>query len=71
MAGWQLIETASTLHGAKADLWVPGRGRVTDCVYSKAYNPPTWGHTVYLNAGPWYFKLKPTHWMPIPEQPDD
>lgn len=43
--GWWLLTEAAThsfFHLFKADLWVPGQGRVTDCTFSHAFSPPRW-----------------------------
>lgn len=70
MTEWRLIETAPTEHLSRADLWVPGEGRVTSCTFSRAFDPPKWGKTHRDGRGEYFVSIRrATHWMPVPKPP--
>ena len=72
MSEWQDILTAPTKHLAQADLWVPGAGRVTNCTFSCAFDPPKWGKTYRRAYGDHFEGIEDaTHWMPLPPPPKD
>lgn len=66
MTSWQPIETAPK-DGAPVDLWDDGR-RLTD--YSWEQLTPTNGFFSPNVSGPSVVR-EATHWMPIPEPPND
>lgn len=71
---WRPIETAPRDYATEIDLYLPGIGRVADCI---------WGHTTYGKKlcfihwigddcnGPIHEEVaNASHWMPLPEPPD-
>ncbi len=81
MDQWLPIESAPTQHMTRADLYVPfpetpdssilSAGRITDCTFSTAFDPPTWGKTYYDGSGPHFVKIEgAAHWMPAPDPPE-
>lgn len=72
-AQWQPIETAPLKHMFGCDLWVPKRGRVVNCTYSTAFDPPQWCEPSGYEGGyQTCCKVEGvTHWMSLPQPPGD
>jgi hypothetical protein len=73
---WQPIETAPK-DGARIDIWVEWtsktgvRGkRIPNCYWHRKAN--AWKTDCYYKDGWCHWRgEKPTHWMPLPEPPED
>jgi hypothetical protein len=69
--GWQPIETAPR-DGTPVDLWSTSRGRLINCVFSRAQKPPGWFWIDDWETGPVKHTqrvMDATHWMYPPEPP--
>lgn len=64
MSEWQPIENAPMDMG-EVDIWVPGIGRMENCVWSKGRG--CWIRRI--THGVQELFASPTHWMPLPEPP--
>lgn len=68
LTGWHAIASAPK-DGTKVDLFVPGRGRLTDFHY-RTTGLSGWAREEGYPVVTRVLLEKPTHWMPTPSDPE-